>query len=109
MIDLNKVADKSLDLAIKRDKKKHILDYSLDSLYDEVEELKSSKEFEPAQHLECTAVEEELIDIIISCLTELALRQANVERLIWQKVKFNQKRYKEQWDKEIKELKCIIK
>lgn len=109
MINLNKVADKSLDLAIKRDKKKHLLDYSLDSLLNEVEELKNTKEFEPAQHMQCTAVEEELVDIIISCLTELALRNSDVEKLIWQKVRINQKRYNDSLKREFRAYRHFIK
>lgn len=97
MINLNKIANRALLSALRRGKVEMTEDFNklhcnLKALYEEVEEVKEASEFKKSSHIEATEIEEELVDVLISCMTELSLRGANVEALIKAKLEFNEKR-----------------
>lgn len=98
MIDLNKYARTAMVSAVLRGKVSITSDLderhaNLKSLYEEVEEVKQASELHPSEHLpNYTEVEEELADVLIGTLTELTVRGVNVEKIIRDKVRFNNKR-----------------
>ena len=63
------------------------------SLKDEFYELLKANEDVSSEHIsEYSEVQEELVDILIVCLTELHRRNDNVERIIMRKLDYNDKR-----------------
>lgn len=98
MIDLNKIAKRALISALRRGKveicddlnKRH---ENLSSLYEEVDEVKEASEWMPSAHIsDLSEVEEELIDVMIGCMTELTLRSVDIEFFLKEKIKFNERR-----------------
>ena len=47
----------------------------------------------PSAHIsDLSEVEEELIDVMIGCMTELTLRSVDIEFFLKEKIKFNERR-----------------
>lgn len=99
MIDLNKTAQETYKIAIKRGKisetKYDVVRHyeTCSSIREEVSELSLSNEKRESSHIKgYTETEEELVDILISCLTELRRRDTDVEAILRAKVEFNKKR-----------------
>lgn len=91
MIDLNNIAALCAENAKKRGKVGYDVLHHL-TAHDIYEEL---YEFERVQsdHIpEYTEAQEELADILITCLTELHRRNVNIESIIERKLSFNQTR-----------------
>lgn len=92
---LNHLSRLSYANAIKRGKTRE--DYlHLDTLwgiFDEIKEFRQASESKPSEHLpNYTEAEEELADILICCLTELRRRGVNIDKLISDKIQFNETR-----------------
>lgn len=63
------------------------------SISNELSEFDRASETDPSDHLpEYTEAQEELADILITCLTELHRRNVDVEAIITKKLEFNQNR-----------------
>lgn len=95
MIDLNNIAALCAENAKKRGKvgNKVLHGITWCSLDDELEEFYKASESKPSYHLpEYTEAQEELADILITCLTELHRRNVDVEAIITKKLEFNQNR-----------------
>lgn len=95
MGELNKIAQKAYNNAVLR---KKVTLYSshqedVDSLMEEMKEFAEASETKDSEHLPLyTEADEELADILISCLTELFKRGVNVDKLVDDKMEFNEKR-----------------
>ena len=92
MTDLNQLASTCHMIAVNRgkvgDKIKHWK--SASSISDELMEFIRASEEKPSEHLpEYTEAQEELADILITCLTELDRRKVDVEEIIMKKIEFN--------------------
>lgn len=99
MIDLNKIAQETYGTAIKRGKigetKYDVVRHyeTCSSIREEMTELSLSDEKRESSHIKgYTETEEELVDILISCLTELRRRDTDVEAILLAKVDFNKTR-----------------
>lgn len=95
MIDLNTLSITCHKIAIKRGKvgDKIIHWRSASSISDELMEFIKASEEKPSEHLpEYTEAQEELADILITCLTELDRRKVDVEEIIMKKIEFNKTR-----------------
>ncbi len=93
MVNLNTVSCEALDLAIKRGKKLNNVDNSLSAFKQEVYEVLNASETKSSEHLNTySEVTEELIDVLISCLTELRVREVDIEKLLNDKMQFNRSR-----------------
>lgn len=95
MIDLKQTAREAYECAYRRHKTSPGIDHNIDasSLAEEVAELYRASETGTSEHLpEYTETQEELIDILISCLTELYKRGTDIEAILAAKMKFNSKR-----------------
>lgn len=95
MINLNNTAALCAENAMKRGKVgnevSHILTWW--SIRNELKEFDGASETGPSDHIpEYTEAEEELADILITCLTELHRRNVDVEAIITKKLEFNQNR-----------------
>lgn len=92
MIDLNALSSNCHKIATKRGKvgDKVIHWKSAGSISDELMEFIKANEESPSEHLpEYTEAQEELADILITCLTELDRRNVDVEEIIMKKIEFN--------------------
>lgn len=64
-----------------------------ESIMIEVNELAEASEDKKSEHLpEYTEAQEELADILICCMTELVKRGVNVDKIVDDKIKFNENR-----------------
>ena len=64
-----------------------------ESLFEELKEFSWASEVRKSRHLpQYTEAQEELADILITCLTELHRRGVDIEKIITDKVKFNETR-----------------
>ena len=98
-MDLNKFAKRAFSNALKR---KKITDTSnlgvqgaeaLKGLMSEVEEFHKVNPCEPSEHLPQYSEEvEELADIAITAFTELYRRGVDIEKVLHEKMKFNEQR-----------------
>lgn len=92
MVDLNELASWAYETALMR--KKTRMDMSneevADSLQEELDEFRSASNEKESEHLlKHTEAEEELADIMIGCLTEMAKRGVDAEGIIREKMLFN--------------------
>lgn len=95
MLDLNNIAALCAENAKNRGKVGYdVSHYSTACcLYDELVEFDEASEKAHSDHLpEYTEAQEELADILITCLTELHRRNVDVEAIITKKLEFNQNR-----------------
>lgn len=95
MIDLTTIARISFESALRRKKTKAEIVHKDDaiSLSQEFTEFYQARETAPSEHLpKYTEAQEELADIMISCLTELYKRGTDIEGIILEKITFNQQR-----------------
>lgn len=80
---------------MRRKKTKAEINHNKDvsSLSQEFTEFYQASETAPSEHLpKYTEAQEELADILISCLTELYKRGTDIEGIIIEKITFNQQR-----------------
>lgn len=94
---LNDLAKRAYECALERGKtnKRVNHDKSVISLVEEVHEFCQAKEKWFSPHLmEYTEAQEELADVLITCLTELHKRTSDVEALILKKMVYNERRRK---------------
>ena len=94
---MNHLAKTSYLTALKRgqitEDKSHIHEESSWALHRELREYDMASEDLPSEHLpQYTEAQEELADILITCLTELYRRGVNVEKLIKTKIEYNKSR-----------------
>lgn len=92
MIDLNALSSNCHKIATKRGKVCYKIIHwkSASSISDELMEFIEANEEKPSEHLpEYTEAQEELADILITCLTELDRRKVDVEEIIMKKIEFN--------------------
>lgn len=95
MINLNNIAALCAENAKKRGKVGYDVSHYLTScgIYNELDEFDKASEKAHSDHLpEYTEAQEELADILITCLTELYRRNVDVEAIITKKLEFNQNR-----------------
>lgn len=96
MEDLNKLAQRCFDNAIRRGKiKTSLIDHqeTVETLGEEFMEMVKSKESVWSEHLlDFTETEEELADILIGCLTELHKRNVDIKEIVTKKVEYNENR-----------------
>lgn len=95
MIDLNITASLCAENAKKRGKVGYdVLHWqTAGGISEELMEFIKAEESKPSEHIpEYTEAEEELADILITCLTELSRRNVDVERIITMKMEFNEHR-----------------
>ena len=95
MIDLNNIASLCAENAKNRGKVGYDVSHYLTAccIYDELDEFDKASEKAHSDHLpEYTEAQEELADILITCLTELHRRNVDVEAIITKKLEFNQNR-----------------
>lgn len=95
MIDLNKAARRAFENAVLRRKTTEQVSHYLDAcgILKEIDEFQMASEDKISQHLHIyTEAQEELADILISCLTELYKRGTDVEAIIRNKMNFNEQR-----------------
>lgn len=96
-MDLNKFAKRAYKCALRRGKV-HEMERGLlhqetvDGLNEEVQEVTAASETEVAEHLDCPAVVEELVDVAIVAMTELYRRGVDIELLLHEKMKYNEQR-----------------
>lgn len=91
-MDITTLSRTAFESAIKRKKTK--IGWSpaetAKSIQAEVKELSKARPFEPSPHIhKFTEVEEELVDILICCLTELYARGCNVQQVLEAKIEYN--------------------
>lgn len=92
---INALAEQSYQTAIRRGKTRDNLSHieTASGIYDELEEFRMAFEHIASTHLpQYTEAQEELADIIIACFTELHRRGVDVEKIITDKIKFNETR-----------------
>lgn len=95
MIDLKETARRAFEDALRRGKTAVAPSHYLDacSILKEIDEFQMADENKPSAHVPLyTEAQEELADILISCLTELHKRGTDVEAIIRHKMIFNQSR-----------------
>lgn len=96
MIDLNRIAGRCYDNALKRGKIKSSLpdhQETVETLGEEFMEVVKSKESAWSEHLlDFTETEEELADVLIGCLTELHRRNVDIEVIVTKKIEYNETR-----------------
>lgn len=95
MINLNNIAALCAENAKRRGKVGYDVSHVLTwwSISNELKEFDGASETGPSDHLpEYTEAQEELADILITCLTELHHRNVDVEAIITKKLEFNQNR-----------------
>lgn len=95
MIDLNNTAALCAENAKKRGKVGYDVSHHLtaNDIYEELYEFERASEKVQSDHIpEYTQAQEELADILITCLTELHRRNVNIESIIERKLSFNQTR-----------------
>lgn len=92
---INDLAKQSYTTAIRRGKTCEELSHTdtVFGIFDELIEFRNSSEVAPSTHLpQYTEAQEELADIIIAGFTELYRRGVDVEKIITDKIKFNETR-----------------
>ena len=92
MIDLKETARRAFEDALRRNKTTVAPSHYLDacSILKEIDEFQMASEGKPSAHLPLyTEAQEELADILISCLTELHKRGTDIEAIIRRKMNFN--------------------
>ena len=92
---INKLAEQAFNNAIIRGKTNKDLSHNdtFFGILEELREFRVASEFGKSKHLpEYTEAQEELADVLISCLTELHRRGVDVEKIIKDKVEFNKTR-----------------
>lgn len=95
MINLNNIAALCAENAKKRGKVGYDVSHHLtaNDIYEELYEFERASEKVQSDHIpEYTQAQEELADILITCLTELHRRNVNIESIIERKLSFNQTR-----------------
>ena len=95
LLQINKVADECLEIALRRGKTHPTMSHldTVYSIFSELKEFREAKESIESGHLpQYTESQEELIDILICCLTELRRRDTNIEELLRAKIEFNRTR-----------------
>lgn len=95
MVNLNEIARRTFECAIKRKKTTPHINHTLDavSLLQELDEFHMADEKKASGHIPpYTEAQEELADILITCLTELYKRGTNIEAIVTQKIDFNEQR-----------------
>lgn len=97
-MDLNKAAGRAYRNAIARKKITEGNNHSesVRTLMQEFEEFRRADEMRRSSHLpEQTEAVEELTDILIGTLTELCRRGVDVEKVVHEKLKYNENRLKQ--------------
>lgn len=92
---INDLAERSYITAIRRGKTSENLSHidTMFGIFDELKEFRVAFEHISSTHLpQYTEAQEELADIIIACFTELHRRGVDVEKIITDKIKFNETR-----------------
>ena len=96
MIDLNSIAKETYETAVRRNKivptdnKKEMHEECHCAILGELIEFAMASERRESLHIKgYTEAEEEMIDILITCLTGLRRRGTDVERLLLDKIEFN--------------------
>lgn len=99
MVDLNNIAQQTYETAIRRGKvvptesKKEMHEECHSAILGELTEFAMASERRESIHLKgYTEAEEEMIDILITCLTGLRRRGTDIEKLLLDKIEFNKKR-----------------
>lgn len=95
MINLNNTAALCAENAKNRGKVGYDVSHILTwwSISNELKEFYGASETGPSEHIpEYTEAQEELADILITCLTELHRRNVDIEAIITKKLEFNQNR-----------------
>lgn len=101
-MDLNKAARRAYNNALARGKVTKAVNHeeTVSTLSEEFEEMRRAGEEESSEHLrEYTEMQEELADIIIGSMTELMKRGTDIEMLLHRKLKFNEARVKDSYEK----------
>lgn len=94
-MELQEKARKAFNNALRRGKTSVYNNHPDDAqtLMAEMKEFAEASEDMKSEHLpEYTEAQEELVDIIIGCMTELFKRGVNIEKIIDAKIAFNEKR-----------------
>lgn len=97
-MDLNKFGKRAFLSAQKRGKisecgRKEMHQQSVDSLSSEILEVEKASEMEFSEHLpQYTEIVEELADVAIVAITELYRRGIDIEKILHEKMKFNETR-----------------
>lgn len=98
-MDINHFAKRCFLTAVRREQITDVSDLedmhvnTLCGLMREAEEVRYASETEMSEHLPSyTETAEELADVAIVCLTELFHRGVNVEKILTEKAKFNERR-----------------
>lgn len=92
---MNLLASKCCYNALKRGKTSVFSEHDEDanSIMGEVKEFLLASEERMSEHLpDYTEAQEELADVLISCMTELFKRGVNVDDIVRQKIAFNESR-----------------
>lgn len=92
---MNSLASKCCYNALKRGKTSVFSEHDEDanSIMAEVNEFLLASEHKKSEHLpDYTEAQEELADVLISCMTELFKRGVNIDDIVRQKIAFNEKR-----------------
>lgn len=99
MIDLNSIAQQTYETAIRRckivptDSKKQMHEECHSAILGELLEFAMASERRESIHIKgYTEAEEEMIDILITCLTGLRQRGTDIEKLLLDKIEFNKTR-----------------
>ena len=92
---INNLARQAFNTAIIRGKTLKDLSHNdtFWSILEELKEFREASEVDKSEHLpEYTQAQEELTDVLISCLTELHRRGVDVEEIIKAKIEYNKTR-----------------
>lgn len=95
MVDINSLAILAKENAFKRGKTCQGIFHSKSAadISRELTEFLDASEKDRSEHLpNYTQAEEELTDILITCLTELAKRNVDIEKILMDKIFYNQTR-----------------
>lgn len=95
MMEINELARRACENAVKRGKTSTKTSHDDDfcSICAEMNEFYMASEERPSEHLPLyTEAVEELGDVMIACMTELCKRNVDVEKLISDKIRFNELR-----------------
>lgn len=98
-MEINELGKRAYECAVKRGKVHEgdplIVQHeeSRITLYEEFVEFSRADEYAPSEHLpEYSQAIEELADIAIASMTELHRRGANIEEVLYKKMKYNENR-----------------
>ena len=95
MVDLNNLALVAKENAFKRGKTLPLVLHSRSAadILKELTEFLEASETKASEHIpDYTEAQEELTDILITCLTELAKRNVDIEKTLMDKIFYNQTR-----------------